>query len=105
MAVQSNPSPSQQAQAQVTQAQAQAQAQAQGQFAQSDQQSPGVVSQHGQQIPPAPLLHLVQPGDLITAQYFNDLVLAVQNLQARVEELEAPQYYRAQSDQAMAAAS
>ena len=39
-------------------------------------------------LPPPPLLHLVQPGDLITAQYFNDLVLAVQNLQARVDDLE-----------------
>ena len=43
---------------------------------------------HRRSIPDPPLLHLVQPGDLITAQYFNDLVLAVQNLQARVEDLE-----------------
>lgn len=61
-----------------------AQGQAMGQFAGGTP----IVTQHDQSIPDPPELHQVQPGDLITAQYFNDLILAIENLQARVDVLE-----------------
>ncbi|MEA3015838.1 MAG: hypothetical protein QOI38_560 [Sphingomonadales bacterium] len=61
------------------------------------------VRQPGGPIPQGPVLHLVQAGELITAQYINDLVLAVQNLQTRVHNLEAL-VRRAQSDDSPVAA-
>jgi hypothetical protein len=51
--------------------------------------SPPVVRQPHQPIPRGPVLHRVEAGELITAQYINDVVLAVQNLQMRVGNLEA----------------
>jgi hypothetical protein len=51
--------------------------------------TPPIVAQPGQAIPQGPELHQVQAGDLITAQFINDVVLAVQNLQERVADLEA----------------
>ena len=65
-----------------------AQGQAMGEFAQGGGEP--IVAQPGQHsIPEPPQLHQVHAGDLITAQYFNDLVLAIENLQARIEVLES----------------
>ncbi len=50
--------------------------------------SPPIVTHTGEAIPPPPQLHLVQPGDLITAQYINDIVAAIQDLQLRMDLLE-----------------
>jgi hypothetical protein len=50
--------------------------------------SPPIVTHTGDTIPPPPQLHLVQPGDLITAQYINDVVAAIQDLQLRMDLLE-----------------
>ena len=76
-----------------------------GEFAQSLEGESVVARPQGAQaIPAPPQLHQVEPGDLITAQYFNDLVLAIQNLQTRIAVLEEPpDYYRAEVAMAEAA--
>ncbi|HEX9945987.1 MAG TPA: hypothetical protein VGA98_00445 [Allosphingosinicella sp.] len=68
-----------------------------GEFA-PDTKSPPIVAKPGRPRWPRrprrpgrqePALRLVQAGDLITADFMNDLVQAVQDLQSRVADLEA----------------
>lgn len=50
--------------------------------------SPDPAPQPSQPIPQGPTLQQVRAGDLITAQYVNNLVLAIENLRTRVGNLE-----------------
>jgi hypothetical protein len=52
-------------------------------------QTPPIINRPGGSISQGPELQQVRAGDLITAQYVNNLVAAIQNLRTRVGDIEA----------------